>query len=466
MVPVGASATYTVYAEDICAAYSDTVDVDLSVNIPPPPIVSISGPTSFDCVPETILLSASTIQGTPPFSYVWSNGSAGANLSFSAESDTSFTVTVTDGCGEQMTSSLFEIEQNPVPAPSVQTSLDVVLDCPGEQATLTAIASGGNPPYQYVWSNAAITSTITVQPTETTEYIVTVTDNCFVGSVQDTITVTVEPYTPPTVTVADTSVVCPGDLALLDSDLTGGNDPFTYSWSDGGGGTSTSLNPEVTTDITLIVTDDCGESTSDMATITVPVYGALSVEVLSTDLATSDTLTICELWSDTAWSAVSGGLAPYSYTWSGTLIEGVYMNNDSAVMSVPYELTPDSTVYEIYSLYVVDECATDTLVEFPVEVISCDVQSPSIFNPNSDFTGSSDICGNTPQNNVFNLPCLELYPGNEVTIWDRWGRKCYQTENYHLSPWDGGNQATGTYYYVCELPNGKEPVKGFFQLVR
>jgi hypothetical protein len=53
-----------------------------------------------------------------------------------------------------------------------------------------------------------------------------------------------------------------------------------------------------------------------------------------------------------------------------------------------------------------------------------------------------------------------------MTIFDRWGRKCYETADYHLAPWDGGNQASGTYFYVCELPGDKEAVKGYFQLVR
>ncbi len=465
-VPVGSTTSYTVDAEDLCNATSPTQTVNVEVNIPPDPEVAVSGPTTFDCVPETVLLTAAGSQGTAPYTYVWSNGAAGASNSVSLTTDTTFYVTILDGCGILSAADTIHITQNPIPVPEIQTSLDVVLDCPGETASLTAIASGGNPPYIYVWNTGETGSSITVAPSASFTYIVSVTDNCFSGSVQDTITVTVEPYTEPLVTVTDTAVLCPGDMVNLASMLTGGNDPFTYSWTTGSNSATTSANPMATEDYILTVSDDCGNSTEDTATVEVPDYDALTTTVSNEDLILSDTITICELWSDTILSNVSGGLAPYAFTWSGTLIDGMYVNTDTTILNVNYELPPDSTVNEVYMLTVVDQCGEETITEIPVEVISCDVVQPSIFNPQSDYSGATDICGNTPQNNVFNLPCLELYPGNTMTIWDRWGRKIYKTENYHLAPWDGGNQAAGTYYYVCELPGDKEPVKGYFQLVR
>ena len=465
-VPSTSSMSYTVDAEDLCAATSPTQTVNVSVNIPDDPEVTITGPTTFDCVPETVLLTAAGSNGTPPFSYLWSNGSNANSISVSLSTDSAFSVVITDACGTESAPDIHLIAQNPVAVPQIQTSLDVTLDCPGDQATLTAIASGGNPPYNYIWSNSAVSSTITVSPTQTTDYIITVTDNCFIGSVQDTITVTVEPYTSPVVSVNDTAILCPGDLAMLSSALTGGNDPFTYSWTDGSGQPSTTVNPMSSVDLILTVTDDCGESTSDTSSIDVPVYDPLMLNVINTDLLSSDTVSICELWADTLYSATFGGLAPYAYTWSGTLIEGIYVNADSAIMTVNYELPPDSSVVGLYSLNVIDQCGEEVTNEFYVEVISCDIIQPNVFNPNSPFTGGNDFCGVVPQNNVFNLPCLELYPGNTMYIFDRWGRKCFESENYHLNPWDGGNQSSGTYFYVCELPGDKEAVKGYFQLIR
>lgn len=465
-VPVTSTTTYTVQAEDICAAVSPLQDVTVTVNIPDDPLVDATGPASFDCSGESALLSASGSLGTPPYTYVWSNGGTGANISVTLNSDTVFYVSILDGCGVLSPADTVVIEQNPVAVPTIQTTADITLLCPGDEASLTAIASGASEPYQYVWSNGAVTSTITVQPVVTTDYIITVFDNCFGGSVQDTITVTVQPYTLPSVTVTDTMVLCPGDEVTLYSNVENGLGPYNYSWDDGETEPINMRGVSVSRDIILTVTDYCGNVAADTASIEVPVYDTLMASIMSLDLMMGDTITICELWADTAWVSASGGLSPYSYSWSGTLIEGVTMNNDTTIMTVPYELAADSNVTEIYSILVIDQCNNEALGEVVVDVISCDVIQPNIFNPESDYDGSNDFCGSVPQNNVFSLPCLELYPGNMMTIWDRWGRKCYSTENYHLNPWDGGNQSTGVFYYVCELPGDKDPVKGYFQLAR
>jgi len=465
-VPGGSSGTYTVSAEDICAAVSPTVPVDVNVNTQPTPSVTISGPTSFNCVPAQVLLTASGSLGSAPYTYLWSNGSVSSSISVSLTSDTVFSVVLTDACGVESAPDIHFIIQNPVATPTLQISNDVVLDCPGETATLTAIANGGTPPYNYVWSSGGVTSTITVQPTQSTDYIITVTDACFVGSVQDTISVTVIPYTQLGVVATDTAVTCPSDPVVLVASGTGGLQPYAFAWSNSVVGSTNAVNPATSESFVVTLTDACGNSTTDTSTVDVPVYNEVLVSLFNIDLEMGDTIVICELWGDTVSATVAGGLAPYIYTWSGTLIEVANANNDSAFMSVPYELAPDSIVAEIYSLNVVDQCGTEVLTEFVVNVISCDIVQPNVFNPNSTFNGGTDFCGNVPQNNHFNLPCLELYPGNEVTIWDRWGRKCYQTEDYHLHPWDGGKQATGVYYYVCEFPNGKEPVKGFFHLLK
>lgn len=66
--------------------------------------------------------------------------------------------------------------------------------CEGESITLTAQAVGGEPPYSFVWSNLETTSSITVAPTETTTYIVSITDQNQ-NMVYDEIVVSVVPFT-------------------------------------------------------------------------------------------------------------------------------------------------------------------------------------------------------------------------------------------------------------------------------
>jgi len=99
-------------------------------------------------------------------------------------------------------------------------------------------------------------------------------------------------------------------------------------------------------------------------------------------------------------------------------------------------------------------CGTDES-EVIYDVIDCTLEIPSIFNPESDVE----------ENSYFHIDALELHPGNEVLIFDRWGRKVYKTENYHLNPWDGGKSSDGVYYYVLVRP-GYEAETGYVHLVR
>ena len=463
--PVG-DTIVVVETEDACGTESAPASFEIQYLVNPDPLVNITGPTSFNCVPQTINLTASGTLGNTPYVYQWNTGSGSASISAILTSDTAFSVIAIDQCGVESESDTIYISQNAVTIPTLQTSNDVVLDCPGDLATLTAIASGGVQPYAYSWSvTNETTSTISVQPSNTTEYVITVTDDCYEGEVTDTILVTVQPYVPLSISLSDTTVLCPGDAVMLEALIAGGNNPVNVSWSDSNSGFTNSFNAESNTTLTVTATDDCGNSVNDDVTVNVPVLDPLGAAILNPDLILGDTVIVCEVWSDTLASIATGGLPPYSYQWNGMFVEGS-MTNDSAMVTIPFELDGDTSITGLHSLTVTDQCMQDVVSDVIVQAINCDVIQPGIFNPNSDFGGTADFCGNTPQNNVFNLPCLNLYPGNEMTIMDRWGRKCYQTENYHLAPWDGGNQAEGTYFYVCELPGNKEAIKGYFQLVR
>lgn len=94
---------------------------------------------------------------------------------------------------------------------------------------------------------------------------------------------------------------------------------------------------------------------------------------------------------------------------------------------------------------------------------------PDAFSPNGDNI-----------NDYFEIIGIEWYEGNSIEIFNRWGNKVYQTQNYGISAtptfWDGksntgirfGNEQlpTGTYFYILDLGNGEKRMAGSVYLDR
>ena len=94
---------------------------------------------------------------------------------------------------------------------------------------------------------------------------------------------------------------------------------------------------------------------------------------------------------------------------------------------------------------------------------------PDAFTPNGDGI-----------NDFFEIIGIDSYPGNSITIINRWGNKVYEAKNYGIDTnpvfWDGnankgstflGNELpTGAYYYVLDLGNGEKPISGSIYLDR
>ncbi|MBK7668744.1 MAG: gliding motility-associated C-terminal domain-containing protein [Sphingobacteriaceae bacterium] len=109
------------------------------------------------------------------------------------------------------------------------------------------------------------------------------------------------------------------------------------------------------------------------------------------------------------------------------------------------------------------------------DAIGCLATETQVFN-------ISDQCqlivynGVTPNgdshNDFFRIENIEQYPGNVVTIFNRWGQKIDEIENYNNTNnfWAGTNNSktvpSGTYYYIIDLKNGSELLKGYIELTK
>ncbi|MEO1384563.1 MAG: SprB repeat-containing protein, partial [Bacteroidota bacterium] len=245
-------------------------------------------------------LTASASDGVAPYTYSWSNTATTASITGVAAG--SYTVTATDANG--CTANTSEMISEPT-AVSAQITLDANVSCNGQaDGSLSVTGQGGIAPYTFVWSNTSTATTI--DNLSAANYTVTVTDDNGCTGV-DTETITEPAELTATVTL-DSDVQCNGDengaLSVL---AAGGTAPYAYSWTSGD--STASVSGLAAGPYTANITDANGCIVSDDETVSEP-------NVLAANIVIDATVSCFGLDNGALNAVVTGGTAPYEYTWS------------------------------------------------------------------------------------------------------------------------------------------------------
>ena len=73
------------------------------------------------------------------------------------------------------------------------------------------------------------------------------------------------------------------------------------------------------------------------------------------------------------------------------------------------------------------------------------------------------------KNDTWEIKNLDLYPNNDLSVFNRWGDEVFKTKNYSSAKaWDGGSLNPGTYYYILnvDVDGVKKSYKGFITMVK
>ncbi len=202
--------------------------------------------------------------GTPGYSFHWNPLGGTTSVATSLPAGT-YSVIVTDlnGC----TSTLNTIVQQ---APQLNLNVaSVPTICIGQSSDLLAVISGGVMPYTTLWSTSDTGALISVSPTTTTNYTVTVHDanNCPVAPAS----VSVPVYPPLSLATVSVPPMCEGGTVNLQAEGSGGNGgPYYYSWNDSSifGATPVVLLVNDTT-FTVTVSDGCSPDVNQSIPVTV-----------------------------------------------------------------------------------------------------------------------------------------------------------------------------------------------------
>ena len=98
--------TYTVWVNDTCAADGDTISFTVTVPIYAPLQLVVSDDTTI-CVGDEAVLVALATGGEGTYTYTWSGGFSSNWIQISPTFDINYNITITDGCGTQVSSSVF-----------------------------------------------------------------------------------------------------------------------------------------------------------------------------------------------------------------------------------------------------------------------------------------------------------------------------------------------------------------------
>jgi gliding motility-associated-like protein len=188
--------------------------------------------------------------------------------------------------------------------------------CEGASQFLEPVISGGYGVYSYSWSTGQTTDTLSVSPSVSTTYILTVSDTCGLAPSTGNFVVNINDFDPLDITIPGGDVVLEcGGFADIVANATGGDGAYEYFWFNEEGedlwGFGNSLSYSSWNgpgEVNVEVTDGCGFT--DTATVNVTINSPL----INIVLPPTFTVGCNEPFSLNA--TVTGGTEPFFYNWS------------------------------------------------------------------------------------------------------------------------------------------------------
>jgi gliding motility-associated-like protein len=363
--------TYTVTVLDANGCQSlATTSPDI---MQPPPITISVNTTAVSCFGGSNGTATAIVSGgTPGYNYLWNPGaSAGITTGGLAAGGYTLQVTDSNSCVQTFP---FNVTQ-PASALSVALSSDSVSCFGGSDGSANAIAAGGTGPYNYTWMPGSISGqTISLLPAGT--YTVNTSDanGCTTSG-----SIIIDQTTPLILTAGSDNASCGAASGVAYVSSSGGTSPYTYLWSPSGitNDTASSVFPGT---YTVVVTDD--HSCTSTASINVNNNPGPSISITST------TNVSCNGGSDgTANSAISGGAAPFVYSWSPLGGSG---SSASGLPAGTYTVS----VTDNNGCIAAD--TTDTPITEPLPIIILVTTDPVNCNGGSDGSAAATALGGTP----------------------------------------------------------------------
>jgi len=423
---------FSIETDDLAALCSDD-DVELNV-------VPVGGMGGLMAPPYTV----------PPYTFQWAGLGTTASQIVNPTETTEYCVEVFDVCGQEAQACMTVIVED-YPDLDLTLSDPVVLECPGDNTVLDVEALGGMgslmtppypvAPYTYQWGDLGTNSSQLVTATQDTEFCVVITDVCG-QQVNGCIEVTIQEF-PPVVVSSEIVYVCDSIEFDLCSTVEGGNENYTFLWSNGDNAECMFDFPD---NYTITVVDECGVQGSALGSILVdeapnPFFETAQMADENFGINLNN------------YTPAMNGLS-YQWSFGDGLSSGL--------------IDPSEHFYDVWGVYTVNLGVTTEInncyKEYSTEVEISPLYyfyAPNSFTPNEDGV------------NDFFTPSIVGAKTYEIYIFDRWGKQVFHSDTTDRA-WDGTYNSSealaGTYVFkVVTTKQFDENIyeeKGYVNLIR
>ncbi len=377
-----------------------------------PAVQALSGPKV--CVGAPFIVTSSSSSASPLTSK-WNNGDINVG-SITVSQLGTYSITITDQCGDTASSSITINEDIYFKAPAASVARGPQV-CINTNFTIAAAgAGGGGGPYKFKWEPGGEETSI-INKSVLGTYTVTVTDKCGLTATQS-INVNNDVWLgPPSAALGNGEPVCKDTKFLIGAAGSGGgNGPYQFLWNT----TETTANifPDKVGLYSVTVTDNCGLTNTASKVIGTEIW----LPPPSVTIDKSENNTFCQTGKIGLVANASGRL-PITYAWGNA--------------TTTSEISVDGN--GSYSVTVTDGCKLTNKADYEVkdaESGSMCLRYPKAFMPDAiTFEGNKifsaiNQCG----------PDSAQVNGFVLKVYNRFGQEVFSSID-PAKGWDGKNES-------------------------